>query len=139
MRWIQMKHSVRVCVSYPQGDLHLEGAARSRVLERESLVQGHVLSLQQFPQRQRQRPQRAFVLLVLHLKATQPVKTWLRGSTRACSSFERIDMSVPPPPAPGFWGCGLRRCELPPKPVHWSYIWSERVKTNQKSPKRLRS
>lgn len=61
-------HCQCACLSYPQGDLHLERAARSRVPQRETLVQSHVLGLQQAAQRQRQRPQRAFVLLVLHLR-----------------------------------------------------------------------
>ena len=55
-------------MSYPQGHLHLEGAARPRVLEGEALVQHHVLGLQQAAQRHRQRPQRTIVLLILHLK-----------------------------------------------------------------------
>lgn len=54
--------------SYPQSHLHLEGAARSGVLEGEALVQRHVLRLQQATQRHRQRPQRTLVFLVLHLK-----------------------------------------------------------------------
>lgn len=115
-------------MSYPQGDLHLEGAARTRVLQRETLVKSHVLSLQQAAQRQRQRPQRTFVLRILHLKLSQsflsqPVKNNLEQLLK-----NRQDPSVPRPPAFGFGGCELRKYELPPRLVHWFYIWSERVK-----------
>lgn len=54
--------------SHPQSNLHLEGAARSGVLQGVALVQRHVLGLQQATQRHRHRPQRTLVLLVPHLK-----------------------------------------------------------------------
>lgn len=126
--YLEETHCQCACLTYPQGDLHLEGAVGSRVLQRETLVQSHVLSLQQAAQRQRQRPQRAFVLLVLHLKLarsffSQPVK-----NNREQLFKNRQDISVPRPPALGFWGCELRNYEFPPKLVHWSYTWSESVK-----------
>lgn len=120
--------TLRGCLSYPQGNLHLEGAVRPRVLQWETLVQSHVLSLQQAGQRQRQRPQRGFVLLVHHLKSaghlsSQPVKNNLERLLQKCQ-----DVSVPRPPALGFWGCELKTYESPPKRVHRSYIESGRVK-----------
>lgn len=54
-------------LSYPQSNLHFEGAAWSGVLQREVLVQCHVFCLQQASQGERQRPQGTFVLLIRHL------------------------------------------------------------------------